>query len=641
MGQVSKSKRADLTAFSGPVNASAARVRGLWLSHIALLTYLVVTVGAVSHRDLFLENPVRLPVLNVDLPLTGFFLVAPLFLLVNHFYLLLNLQGIAARIREFDAAVEEAQNDESLTEAAERRERRALDSFIIVQMLGGTKEERSGWTGFFFVGITWITVAIAPIGILLQMQLIFLPYHLEWLSWVHRLALTCNLALLAVFWPSIIRRHESLDATGRSTRLQMAVAASVMVFSWFIGTFPGERLDKADIGGNILELDHWQTPEGVNHWLFKRFLVRSLDLSGQILIDPDDLNKIDARKPEGEEPWSGERTLRLSRPQRTRDFVGADLSDTDLRRADLRSARLQGATLASALLQGASLENAQLQGASLFGTRLQGASLVNAQLHGVPLNDAQLQGAMLRFAELRGASFDSAQLQGATLDYAELQGASFVGAELQGASLAGAQLQGVLFRGAQLQGASLAGADLESASLAETFLWRAYGDPHLVNSLISGTVIKRRWLSLSGQIAEFTIEEYLHLKGRVVLDVTDKAARKHILARVQRLDPTVREPDEFLKLSARDPRFEGSMYFSYFRHLKNLLEKLACDAEAAPYVAEGLSLHGPILQTGPYAGALAQILLDASGSSRKAAEKCPGAAEISEEAKEALRRIKQ
>ena len=82
---------ADLAPYRDAVNEAAGKSRGLWLGFIALLAYLFIAVGAVTHRDLLLENPVRLPVLNVDLPLLGFFGVAPVFFLINHFFLLLQL----------------------------------------------------------------------------------------------------------------------------------------------------------------------------------------------------------------------------------------------------------------------------------------------------------------------------------------------------------------------------------------------------------------------------------------------------------------------------------------------------------------------------------------------------------------------
>ena len=84
----------DMGPFQTAVNEAATRVRGLWLGYIALLAYLFISVAAVTHRDLLLGNPVNLPVLQVKLPLIGFFAVAPMFFLINHFFLLLQLFGL-------------------------------------------------------------------------------------------------------------------------------------------------------------------------------------------------------------------------------------------------------------------------------------------------------------------------------------------------------------------------------------------------------------------------------------------------------------------------------------------------------------------------------------------------------------------
>ena len=56
--------KAGLEASRKAVNEVAGRIRGLWLSFILLITYLIITVGAVTHKDLLFENPVKLPVLR-------------------------------------------------------------------------------------------------------------------------------------------------------------------------------------------------------------------------------------------------------------------------------------------------------------------------------------------------------------------------------------------------------------------------------------------------------------------------------------------------------------------------------------------------------------------------------------------------
>src|SRR4029077_396058 len=60
----------------------------LWLSYLFALLYLLIAAGGITHRDLFLESPVKLPFLSVDLPLIGFAWLGPVLFIVVHVYLL-------------------------------------------------------------------------------------------------------------------------------------------------------------------------------------------------------------------------------------------------------------------------------------------------------------------------------------------------------------------------------------------------------------------------------------------------------------------------------------------------------------------------------------------------------------------------
>ena len=447
----------NLEPFQTAVNEAAAQVRTLWLGYIALLAYLFIAVEAVTHRDLLLQNPVKLPVLNVDLPLVGFFTVAPVFLLINHFYVLLQLMGLGRRIREFNDEMAKTELDED----DRHRARRKLNTFVIVQMLAGTREERELLTGTFLRAIALITLVIAPVALLLTIQLQFLPYQYEPVTWLHRIVLGIDLALLWTFWPSM---RLGDWAPWRGTPARATMVAVVMLFACAIATFPGEFAD----GG--MKAADWRRPgdsylSSIKGWLFGSFEIgelveiedfvepiiqilaegtkhqalipfsRTLDLADKkTLIDLDKFDKIRRRHKENNdrlEPWQTDRTLSL----RERSLRGAILDRSDLRNVDLYGASLQGASLRSASLQGASLDSASLQGASLDSASLQGAALFEASLQGASLDSASLQGASLDSASLQDASLDSASLQGALLGRAKLQGASLVGASLQGALL--------------------------------------------------------------------------------------------------------------------------------------------------------------------------------------------------------------
>ena len=71
-------KATDLGALRDAVVDAAGVGTGLWLSYLFVLLYFAIAAGAVTHRDLLLENPVKLPFLNVELPLKAFLRLGPL-----------------------------------------------------------------------------------------------------------------------------------------------------------------------------------------------------------------------------------------------------------------------------------------------------------------------------------------------------------------------------------------------------------------------------------------------------------------------------------------------------------------------------------------------------------------------------------
>src|SRR3954464_12079885 len=67
----------DVEALEKSLNDSATRVSTIWVSFLIFSLYLLTAATTVTHRQLFLAEPVKLPVLNIDLPLWGFFWLPP------------------------------------------------------------------------------------------------------------------------------------------------------------------------------------------------------------------------------------------------------------------------------------------------------------------------------------------------------------------------------------------------------------------------------------------------------------------------------------------------------------------------------------------------------------------------------------
>jgi uncharacterized protein YjbI with pentapeptide repeats len=627
--------------------AAASMASNIWVLFLSFGTYLIVAVGSVTHRQLFLEDRIRLPLLNVDLPMVAFFVVAPVLFLIFHVYLLLHLKLMADKVRRYSDLVDEV----GLTKIVENRVRLQLPDFVFVQFLAGPHEGRKNLTEWLLISIAWITVVIGPLALLLLTQLQFLPYHLAWATWAQRAFIVLDIALLWWFWPDILPRI----GVGRGPFLRRIVATIVSTaligFSIAIATFPGEAVYENWIARNIqipetfvskastppllpphiekqlierLRLQYPARPQRTTISLTKYLLEGTIDelkppgwfsnslvLPDQELVDTDTLQKIvDRQEREGKQPWQSERTKIL----RGRDLRGAWLNGADLRRIDLTGAQLQGASLWNVRLQGALLDRAQLQGASLYMAHLQGASFGYAQLQDATLDRAQLQAAALAFAHLQGASLNDAQLQGAILSVAQLQGASLNRAQMQGASLVNTELQGASLNGAQLQGVEFANTRLDYSDLRESFVWRS----------------SRQQIVLVGaDLAGMSPDPVSYEPNASLLDgVDNKITHEQLLRQFFVLRPD--NPDWPSKRDEENAKYwsEQVAMAAQRSHqemqdaLASFLIGLSCADEGAPYVARGLIRNGRVAATGRHAAEIEQKLLNP--------KTCPGAVGLSD-----------
>jgi uncharacterized protein YjbI with pentapeptide repeats len=476
---VSDAKKIDpfeIGALESAVNDSAKRVSAIWITFLTFSLYLLIAVTTVTHRQLLLAEPLKLPVLNIDLPLWGFFFLAPILFVLLHIYVLLQVLLLGRTTAAYDIAVSRA--NLSPEENASLRQR--LANTLFAQIFAGSPRERDGWLGWLLKVMAWTTLAIGPIVILLAFQFAFLPYHSHLATWMHRMLILVEIAVAFLLWPHALdsRLDFGWSDLGRSVLL-LATCALFVFLSLSLATFPGEPHVNVFKGRPLSTVQ-------CNPSFSKNF--DRLHLATVDVVDDEKLANIaratsDRHLP----PYTGERTRNF----RGRDLNCIDLSSADLRRVDLAYAHLFGADLSSAALDGASLHGAQLQDGDLSFAKLRDVNLARARLQGAFLANADLQNAFLDETELQGASLDGARLQGASLDGAHLQGASLNNAQLQGASLDHGLLQGAELYGARLQGASLDNAQLQGASLDNAQLQGA----SLYHAQLQGTVLNKSALA--------------------------------------------------------------------------------------------------------------------------------------------------
>ena len=314
--------------------------------------------------------------------------------------------------------------------------------------------------------MVWVTLAIAPVLVLLTFEVRFLPYHSSPVTWWHRLLIAFDLAGVLLLWAGVLDAQRDITWRGLVQQGSSLLAASLLIlFSFVVVTFPGERQ------GDWLRFGP-RFPVECNSVFSIDFFTDRLVLTGENLIDPEKLAATEtAASARGLANYEIEPTRHLA----GRDFMCSRFDWTDLRRADLIGTNLQGSRLIGAQLQGARLDHVDLRGAYLASAHFQGANLPEAQFQGAYLNGAQFQGAHMNGAYLQGSILTEAQFQGANLISAHFQFADLSRAELQGARILDTELQGALLRGTQLQGTFLFGAKLDLADISHAYLWRAPG----------------------------------------------------------------------------------------------------------------------------------------------------------------------
>jgi uncharacterized protein YjbI with pentapeptide repeats len=473
----------DVEALERSLNDSATRVSTIWISFLGFALYLVVAAGSVTHPQLLREDAIKLPALNVDLPLVGFFFLTPILLLVFHAYVLIQILLLGRTA----AAYSEALNRTVRTSSDNAAIRQRLANTLFAQIFAGSPRERRGWLGGLLRMIDWLTLAIAPVLVLLLFQFKLLPYHSHLITWTIRLAIVLDLIAVLVLWRAARRPDHDLSWRFKVQGwIAWLCAAALAVFSSVALTFPGEshaqwtRFESYAQTGLWGLTDRWdgRPPECQSssplHQVFFRF--DRLSVSDVDIIDPEKLAKMKPRSERIYAPSEQKYTHSFG----YRDLTCADLSRADLRRVDLSHAQLRGALLVGADLEGADLDFADLEGArlnnailndaQLLGVNLQNASLESAELTRANLQLTWLAGASLKEAMLYGAQLNSAQARGADLSGARLEGASLFRTQLQGASLKDSFLQFAILREADLQGADLRGAELSAASLVEVGL---------------------------------------------------------------------------------------------------------------------------------------------------------------------------
>jgi uncharacterized protein YjbI with pentapeptide repeats len=360
----------------------------LYYLFFGFLTFCVLTVASTSDRHM-IDNPsVKIPFVESQLPLHGFFILGPMLAIALFVY----LQFYLVKIKE---GVNQNGNP-------------AMMRTLYPWMPGGTPT----WDNRF---INSLQKLVVNLSFWWSLPIVLTLFAL-WIIRKQDIWASCavgGLSLFAVyisyyFW----KAYDPPSFNAKACYFSVIIITQGLIL-WGIlcsGLVPAWLPEPTE-----------KVPLLVNRML--RRLV-TVDLSSQSLVT----------QPESEHEslyWANLQGIRLQ---------SGRLSSTSLHRADLSDANLIKANLSEADLIGAKLVRAHLSQAELYKAKLTEANLAEANLEKANLNHADLTQAHLVDANLKGANLVHAVLSGTWLSNSDLTGADLRLADFQNAVLIGADL---------------------------------------------------------------------------------------------------------------------------------------------------------------------------------------------------------
>jgi hypothetical protein len=421
------------------VNLTSAATRNSWVFFLALQAYFFVALSGVSHQDLLLNTPLALPLLQVEIGLKGFFIFGPVILVLIHIGILLQHVMLARQARELH---ERLTQFEGTGLYRSHRTRVHLHAYFFTQLIAGAR--RSPFFAFFLTLLTWLSLGILPLLLLLDFQITFLPYHDLNITWAHRAYLIVDMLMLTVFaafmrYPSagfVMGFGRTIIERPVSFMLSMMLGVAAMFFSLSIATIPEERMDRtmtsllpAPVAPSSPESRSARQAFVLTAWLFEG----GVDLM--------------SGSPAG---WFGRNLVVTDAALVKNRALTPEETSISLRRRDLRYATFDRSDLHQADLTGADLTQASLREVNLIEAKaskaiFRGADLWRAQFIPSASGNRPVTPALLRGADLRGSNLAQANLMGADMESALFEGADLSGAQMDPEDAAEALRQGGKF----------------------------------------------------------------------------------------------------------------------------------------------------------------------------------------------------
>lgn len=455
------------------VEASIRYSGKTFLALILGCVYTWLTIATTSDANLLTNSYFSpLPIIGTQIPIAGFYFMAPILLLFTYGYLHIQLQRLWERSSALPAIFPDGQS-------VDKKISPWLPTSLLYHFLFYLSQNPpplSRVQAFVSFVLAWV---LLPVFTLPFIWLKYLPLQSWSMTGVHIAIIVVAIAfgIHSYLLAQKTLSRNSLDITPPSYRVSLYISGTVGIilfllsfssfqavhqhFIMMLETQPNKPLSSDNLPNQFPKVSWYQSvAHKILAWVtYSPF--PNLE-HAEVSVRPSN--------------WD-QKTIEIVTGAKLRKSVlrYANLSDAYLVNADLQKADLQRANLSDVDLRGGQLEGANLTGGYLMTGKLQGADLTSANLKGAYLLETKLMRANLRSVNGEMAWLNGADLEGANLKDAKFQCADFGRANLSWlenfhsawgmdkdhimsiAGLEGAQLNGADLTGVRLEGANLSG----------------------------------------------------------------------------------------------------------------------------------------------------------------------------------------
>ncbi len=452
------------------VENSSGTNRNLSLFFVAFLFYIAISIASTTDLMLFMPDSfLELPIIGINLPLKGFYIVAPFLILIFHYYLLVNLEFHCIKLLQLS---KETEDEDAIT----------LHPFIINYLIAIKPGTRRKILKF----VIRISAFYLPLLILFYILFRFADYQSYLISSMHLICILLDLyliysqtsSIMKVFTLKDIPLAKKADFSYKFllwklrllNKLSRKKKFGTRIYAYYKNGIKYQFENLIIFSGTIYYIWFVLTITGCfgklsGFWSLLEYTFPKISIENEVLVKYPEQKKI------LQTDW-----LTLSKEEKLSKYTsvaGIDLTDRNLMYCNLSNCIMINAKLENSNFDYAKLDNIVLTGSRLSNTNFNFASLCFSDFSGSTgegdFIDADLSVSNFSNTKLQ-CDFIRAFLGGAIFDTADLNNSRFTHAELSRVKILNSKLFAIHFIGANMDGAEIRNCKIESCEFIGTCL---------------------------------------------------------------------------------------------------------------------------------------------------------------------------